>query len=940
MDISAEQVSHLLNHGTASHRIPVEHLDYSFIEKCKDVKYLEKLLKILRSGEEGCYPHLQDFCERRIENLAPKSRALRKEKSPATATDFTAEEWQTIDGDFKKWVREMQEKENKFRVNESSASVDRSCPPVRGSDSSVLTRETQDCAAVNRTNKRSVAPREYRDWDKFNVEEECAKIEDSRTEKSSKTSFSMGPTIEKIIDTAGKTDEEKIFLSNYEKQKGNEAFYAADYEEAVTYYSRSISVLPTAAAFNNRALAKIKLQLWLSALTDCEKVLELEPGNLKALLRRATVHKNMKNYNLTMDDLKKVLLHEPDNSMAKKLMLEVEKGMQELELKARTQTKGKTIHIEDVEGSDEEKGKERHFQDSSLAVGGEIVNNTSEMGNTLKKSTDKGGSPYFGNERHSPKPTNEASSPRKRGSYDKNSASEEVKKDEIKKNDGHKSEEKPDKQDWNTQEKANSSSSAVQNSGNLPPPAAKLKSQGNELFKNGQFGDAIDKYTEAIKTLTDSGTENLSDMSILYSNRAACYLKTGNCSECIEDCTRALELQPFSLKPLLRRAIAYETTERYRQGYVDFKTALQIDSGIQSASDGVNRITKALLEQDGVNWREKLPPIPQVPATSQLHRPTANETTSLQNSTNNDLGSNTMPQNTEETSDELFLKFKQEGNNCVKSGNYEEGIKSYCECLKLKRDECAIYTNRALCYLKLNKYEESKNDCDLALQLEPSNIKALYRRAMANKGLKNFETSVNDLNKIIILDQNIAEVNKELQELTEILAKQTHEQNCEKHRKPVHIYEVSESEDEEKEGEPVARESCGSSERLHLMPTNAYEFGQAINAVKSKWNIGSCAELLANIEPRDLPRLMSNKLDGDTFLIIIQALGEHIQKNPNLVYQHLLYLQKVERFKVALTLLSTADKKKVQQLFSHLAERQNEYFTSEDVKNVENEYEV
>lgn len=52
---------------------------------------------------------------------------------------------------------------------------------------------------------------------------------------------------------------------------------------------------------------------------------------------------------------------------------------------------------------------------------------------------------------------------------------------------------------------------------------------------------------------------------------------------------RALELHPYSLKPLLRRAMAYESMERYRQAYVDYKTLLQIDSGIQAANDSVNR---------------------------------------------------------------------------------------------------------------------------------------------------------------------------------------------------------------------------------------------------------------------------------------------------------------------------------------------------------------
>lgn len=43
---------------------------------------------------------------------------------------------------------------------------------------------------------------------------------------------------------------------------------------------------------------------------------------------------------------------------------------------------------------------------------------------------------------------------------------------------------------------------------------------------------------------------------------------------------------------------------------------------------------------------------------------------------------------------------------------------------------------RALCYLKLDRFTEARQDCDAALKLEPTNKKAFYRRALANKALK------------------------------------------------------------------------------------------------------------------------------------------------------------------------------------------------------------
>ena len=40
-----------------------------------------------------------------------------------------------------------------------------------------------------------------------------------------------------------------------EKEKGNEAFKAGDYEESINYYSNSIDIHPSTATYNNRGLA-------------------------------------------------------------------------------------------------------------------------------------------------------------------------------------------------------------------------------------------------------------------------------------------------------------------------------------------------------------------------------------------------------------------------------------------------------------------------------------------------------------------------------------------------------------------------------------------------------------------------------------------------------------------------------------------------------------
>lgn len=41
--------------------------------------------------------------------------------------------------------------------------------------------------------------------------------------------------------------------------------------------------------------------------------------------------------------------------------------------------------------------------------------------------------------------------------------------------------------------------------GALPPHLARLKNEGNHLFKHGQFGDALEKYSQAIDGCAEAG---------------------------------------------------------------------------------------------------------------------------------------------------------------------------------------------------------------------------------------------------------------------------------------------------------------------------------------------------------------------------------------------------------------------------------------------------
>nr|XP_014343549.1 PREDICTED: sperm-associated antigen 1-like [Latimeria chalumnae] len=193
--MSSEYTSPLLTQGTTeTFSIPIEHLDYGFIKKCTDVKHLEKILRVLRSCEEGYYPDLIAFCEKRVENLCPKSRALWKEKPAATASSFKQEEWQEISSDLKNWLTEMKQKENELKQDKTAVVIDESVnlTSVRHSNTSLLANKVCSC-------KYQVALIDLELQQTFDVEEECSNVDKDNT---SKTIINKSlPRIEKNIDT-------------------------------------------------------------------------------------------------------------------------------------------------------------------------------------------------------------------------------------------------------------------------------------------------------------------------------------------------------------------------------------------------------------------------------------------------------------------------------------------------------------------------------------------------------------------------------------------------------------------------------------------------------------------------------------------------------------------------------------------------------------------
>uniref|UniRef100_A0A8I5TTH2 peptidylprolyl isomerase n=1 Tax=Pongo abelii TaxID=9601 RepID=A0A8I5TTH2_PONAB len=118
---------------------------------------------------------------------------------------------------------------------------------------------------------------------------------------------------------------------------------------------------------------------------------------------------------------------------------------------------------------------------------------------------------------------------------------------------------------------------------------------------------------------------------------------------------------------------------------------------------------------------------------------------------------------------------KNIGNTFFKSQNWEMAIKKYAKVLRyVDRSKAVIETadraklqpialscvlNIGACKLKMSNWQGAIDSCLEALEIDPSNTKALYRRAQGWQGLKEYDQALADLKKA----QEIAPEDKAIQ---------------------------------------------------------------------------------------------------------------------------------------------------------------------------------
>jgi STIP1 family protein 1 len=90
-------------------------------------------------------------------------------------------------------------------------------------------------------------------------------------------------------------------------------------------------------------------------------------------------------------------------------------------------------------------------------------------------------------------------------------------------------------------------------------------------------------------------------------------------------------------------------------------------------------------------------------------------------------------------------ELKEQGNRLFSIRKYEEAINCYSKAIIKNPDVAHYFTNRALCYLKLCRWELACTDCRRALDMEPNLVKGHFFLGQALLETENYDEAIKHL---------------------------------------------------------------------------------------------------------------------------------------------------------------------------------------------------
>ncbi|KAK4884260.1 hypothetical protein RN001_000531 [Aquatica leii] len=211
--------------------------------------------------------------------------------------------------ELKQWGEEMKNKDAALKTGYNLDDVPKSKPIV------TKPAKTEKVEKPKSKSKKRIKASDYTSWEKFDVEAECAKLDEEHDADSG--------------DLTDEIDEDAHDQAVYEKEKGNDFVKNQKWDQAISCYTTAIGQYAYDPIFYaNRALCYLKTEKYKEAECDCTSALQLDKTYVKAYQRRAAAREALNQLNEARSDLLKVFDYEPNNKESKNALSKLEKKLE------------------------------------------------------------------------------------------------------------------------------------------------------------------------------------------------------------------------------------------------------------------------------------------------------------------------------------------------------------------------------------------------------------------------------------------------------------------------------------------------------------------------------------------------------------------------------------------------------------------------------------
>ncbi|XP_066348629.1 hsp70-Hsp90 organizing protein-like [Miscanthus floridulus] len=472
-------------------------------------------------------------------------------------------------------------------------------------------------------------------------------------------------------------------MADEAKAKGNAAFAAGRFEEAVQHFSDAIALAPdNHVLYSNRSAAYASLGRYAEALGDAERTVALKPDWAKGYSRLGAAHLGLGDAPKAVEAYEKGLALEPSNEALKSGLAQARQAASapRRPVGSGADAVGKMFQGPELWSKVAADPTTRGYLDQPdfVQMLREVQRKPSSLNSYLSDQrmvqvlTLMLGIKFQNQSNGAPEPAAAQSNPPPPKQQPAAKAREpEPEPMEVTEEEEHK------------ERKAS---------------AQKEKEAGNAAYKRKDFDIAIQHYTTAME---------LDDEDISYiTNRAAVYLEMGKFDECIKDCDKAVERgrELHADFKIISRALARKGTALAKLA----KSSQDYDAAIET-------FQKALTEHRNPDTLKKL-------------NDAERAKKELEQQEYYDPG--------------IADEEREKGNEFFKQQKYPEAVKHYTEALRRNPKDPRVYSNRAACYTKLGALPEGLKDAEKCIELDPTFSKGYTRKGAIQFFMKEYDKAL------------------------------------------------------------------------------------------------------------------------------------------------------------------------------------------------------